>query len=239
MLGETRELKSSGEEDEEEDSLSYVDDEDDEDYKVEGEKEEPDKEPAEKKQRRGRKGQRGARQRKKKEEEQEEEEDVTAGDVFALEMELNRENKKMMKVRRMKIIVWVFYSSSECVSACDSVCLGEASSQQAAPSAERPDGRSQHPLRQRRQRGCHLDVYGDHKTGYGYCSNKSNSDSKVIIIQIHWKLGIKTHICCSSSFSSSSLRAFLHVGYDLRGRWRRGKSCAVWSDRCPPEPVGL
>ncbi|XP_026217692.1 general transcription factor 3C polypeptide 3 isoform X2 [Anabas testudineus] len=100
MLGETRELKSSGEEDEEEDSLSYVDDEDDEDYKVGGEKEEPDKEPAEKKQRRGRKGQRGARQRKKKEEEQEEEEDVTAGDVFALEMELNRENKKMMKEKR-------------------------------------------------------------------------------------------------------------------------------------------
>uniref|UniRef100_A0A7N6ANT8 General transcription factor IIIC, polypeptide 3 n=1 Tax=Anabas testudineus TaxID=64144 RepID=A0A7N6ANT8_ANATE len=42
----------------------------------------------------------GARQRKKKEEEQEEEEDVTAGDVFALEMELNRENKKMMKEKR-------------------------------------------------------------------------------------------------------------------------------------------
>uniref|UniRef100_A0A7N6AQQ6 General transcription factor IIIC, polypeptide 3 n=1 Tax=Anabas testudineus TaxID=64144 RepID=A0A7N6AQQ6_ANATE len=59
MLGETRELKSSGEEDEEEDK---------------------------KKQRRGRKGQRG--------------EDVTAGDVFALEMELNRENKKMMKEKR-------------------------------------------------------------------------------------------------------------------------------------------
>uniref|UniRef100_A0A3Q1DI23 General transcription factor IIIC, polypeptide 3 n=1 Tax=Amphiprion ocellaris TaxID=80972 RepID=A0A3Q1DI23_AMPOC len=33
-------------------------------------------------------------------EEEEEEEDMTVGDVFALEMELNRENKKMMKGRR-------------------------------------------------------------------------------------------------------------------------------------------
>uniref|UniRef100_A0A3Q3G776 General transcription factor IIIC, polypeptide 3 n=1 Tax=Labrus bergylta TaxID=56723 RepID=A0A3Q3G776_9LABR len=34
------------------------------------------------------------------EEEEEDDEDVTVGDVFALEMELNRENKKMMKERR-------------------------------------------------------------------------------------------------------------------------------------------
>lgn len=46
------------------------------------------------------------------------------------------------------------------------MCSGAASSQQAAPSSERLDGRSQHPLRQRGERGCHLDVYGDHKTGY-------------------------------------------------------------------------
>ncbi|KAK2880249.1 general transcription factor 3C polypeptide 3 isoform X1 [Channa argus] len=92
MLGETTETKSSEEEEDEEDSLSYVDDEDDEDYKAEGEEEEV----AEKGQRRGG---RGARCKKKKIEE-EEEEDLTAGDVFALEMKLNRENKKMMKDRR-------------------------------------------------------------------------------------------------------------------------------------------
>lgn len=46
------------------------------------------------------------------------------------------------------------------------VCAGAASSQQAAPSAERLDGRSQHPLRQGRERGRHPDVHGDHKTGY-------------------------------------------------------------------------
>jgi len=37
--------------------------------------------------------------KKKKKREMDEDEDVTVGDVFALEMELNRENKKMMKVR--------------------------------------------------------------------------------------------------------------------------------------------
>uniref|UniRef100_A0A8P4G048 General transcription factor 3C polypeptide 3 n=1 Tax=Dicentrarchus labrax TaxID=13489 RepID=A0A8P4G048_DICLA len=37
---------------------------------------------------------------KSQREEEEEEEDPTVGDVFALEMELNRENKKMMKERR-------------------------------------------------------------------------------------------------------------------------------------------
>ncbi|XP_040888709.1 general transcription factor 3C polypeptide 3 isoform X1 [Toxotes jaculatrix] len=97
MLGETPEPPSS-EEEEEEDSLSYVDDEDDEDYKVE--EEEGGKTElglAEKRQGRGRGRGRGARRRKKKEEEAE---DLSVGDVFALEMELNRENKKMMKERR-------------------------------------------------------------------------------------------------------------------------------------------
>lgn len=94
MLGETSQLKSSGEEEEEEDSLSYVDDEDDEDYKVE----EANAEVAEKgPRRRGR----GAARRINTEEEQAE--DLTAGDVFALELELNRENKKMMKVRRRSV----------------------------------------------------------------------------------------------------------------------------------------
>uniref|UniRef100_A0A3Q4AG37 Uncharacterized protein n=1 Tax=Mola mola TaxID=94237 RepID=A0A3Q4AG37_MOLML len=51
--------------------------------------------------RRGKKGRRGRRKKKDEEEEEDEdEEDPTVGDVFALEMELNRENKKMMKERR-------------------------------------------------------------------------------------------------------------------------------------------
>ncbi|XP_071389265.1 general transcription factor 3C polypeptide 3 [Centroberyx affinis] len=73
MLGEPAEQPSSEEEEEEEDDLSYVDDEDDEDYEEEEEEEE---------------------------EEQQDAENPTVGDVFALEMELNRENKKMMKERR-------------------------------------------------------------------------------------------------------------------------------------------
>uniref|UniRef100_A0A8D0AWQ8 General transcription factor IIIC, polypeptide 3 n=1 Tax=Sander lucioperca TaxID=283035 RepID=A0A8D0AWQ8_SANLU len=84
---------------EEEDSLSYVDDEDDEDYKVEEEEEgKMEVEKTEKRPRRGGKGGKGRRNKKKSE--LAEEEDVTVGDVFALEMELNRENKKMMKERR-------------------------------------------------------------------------------------------------------------------------------------------
>lgn len=94
MLGERPELKSSGEED----SWSYVDDEDDEDYKVVGEKADMKME-SEKKQRRGRR--RGCRKQKKKQKEEDDDgENLTAGDVFALEIELDRENKKMMKVRR-------------------------------------------------------------------------------------------------------------------------------------------
>lgn len=90
MLGETAEPQSSEEEEEEEeqDSLSYVDDAHDKDYiadKEELQAEEIGKRP---------------RQVGKKSEAKEMAEDVTVGDVFALEMELNRENKKMMKVRR-------------------------------------------------------------------------------------------------------------------------------------------
>ncbi|XP_047432077.1 general transcription factor 3C polypeptide 3 [Mugil cephalus] len=104
ILGEAAEPPSSEEDDEEEeeeDSLSYVDDDEDKDYNLEeGEKAEAD--GAEKRQKRG--GRAKGRRRKKKAEgeqqEEEEEEDVTVGDVFALEMELNRENKKMMKGRR-------------------------------------------------------------------------------------------------------------------------------------------
>lgn len=94
MLGETAEPQSSEEEEEEEeqDSLSYVDDAHDKDYiadKVELQAEEIGKRPRQ-----------VGRQQGKKSEAKEMAEDVTVGDVFALEMELNRENKKMMKVRR-------------------------------------------------------------------------------------------------------------------------------------------
>lgn len=94
MLGETTELPSSEDEEEEEDSLSYVDDEDDKDYvAVEvGKAEEMEEKPT--------RGGRSRGRRKKQKREEEEAEDVSVGDVFALEMELNRENKKMMKVRR-------------------------------------------------------------------------------------------------------------------------------------------
>ncbi|XP_068165370.1 general transcription factor 3C polypeptide 3 [Antennarius striatus] len=101
MLGEIHELLSSGEEDEdeEEDSLSYVDDEDDEDYKVEEEeREKVGVEEAEKKWKQRAKGGRGRGRRKKKD--QDGDEDLTVGEVFALEMELDRENKKMMRERR-------------------------------------------------------------------------------------------------------------------------------------------
>ncbi|XP_034720097.1 general transcription factor 3C polypeptide 3 isoform X2 [Etheostoma cragini] len=94
MLGERPEPPSS----EEEDSLSYVDDEDDEDYKVEEEEEGKMKvEKTETIPRQRAKRGKGRKNRKKSELS---EEDVTVGDVFALEMELNRENKKMMKERR-------------------------------------------------------------------------------------------------------------------------------------------
>lgn len=110
MLGDIQEPPVSeaeeDEEEEEEDTLSYVDDEDDEDYKV-NEVEEEKIEIEEKviKKTRARKG--GRRRRKKKEEEDyddyNEEEDPSVGDVFALEMKLNRENKKMMKVRKERL----------------------------------------------------------------------------------------------------------------------------------------
>ncbi|XP_036947633.1 general transcription factor 3C polypeptide 3 isoform X1 [Acanthopagrus latus] len=110
MLGETLRPPSSeeeAEEEEEEDSMSYVDDEDDEDYKVEEEGEakvDVEVEVGVKKQRRrgkgGGGGWRGRGHRKRREENEEDEEDPSVGDVFALEMELNRENKKMMRERR-------------------------------------------------------------------------------------------------------------------------------------------
>uniref|UniRef100_A0A1A7X1H4 General transcription factor IIIC, polypeptide 3 n=1 Tax=Iconisemion striatum TaxID=60296 RepID=A0A1A7X1H4_9TELE len=97
ILGETAEAPSS-EDGEEDDSLSYVDDEDDKDYEIEKEvKSNPERLP---RQGRKRRGKRGLSSKFKADEEEEESEDVTVGDVFKLEMELNRENKKLMKARR-------------------------------------------------------------------------------------------------------------------------------------------
>ncbi|XP_060922922.1 general transcription factor 3C polypeptide 3 [Limanda limanda] len=117
ILGETLEPPSSEEEDEEEqkeegeeeeeeedeeDSLSYVDDEDDKDYRVEGKVRAVEAGLSDKSPRRRGKGGKGAKRKKKDTEEEVEleAEDPSVGDIFALEMELNRENKKMMKGRR-------------------------------------------------------------------------------------------------------------------------------------------
>ncbi|PWA32270.1 hypothetical protein CCH79_00013138 [Gambusia affinis] len=92
ILGETAAAASS----EEEDSLSYVDDKDDRDFNVE--EEEEAKGVTKERKRRLRQG--GKRGLKSKLEDEEEEEDMTVGDVFKLEMELNRENRRLMKGRR-------------------------------------------------------------------------------------------------------------------------------------------
>lgn len=44
------------------------------------------------------------------------------------------------------------------------VSTGASSWQQAASGSQGADGRGQHPLRSGGERGCHLDVHGDHKT---------------------------------------------------------------------------
>lgn len=134
MLGGTLEPPSSEEEegqeeDDAEDTLSYVDDEDDEDYVVE--KEQTHKVKPERAKRGGKRAGKGLKgkvkvrrwQEDKDEEEEEEddnkeeeggggEEDPSVGDVFALEMELNRENKKMMRVRKDCLyFIVIFYSA--------------------------------------------------------------------------------------------------------------------------------
>ncbi|XP_027866986.1 general transcription factor 3C polypeptide 3 isoform X2 [Xiphophorus couchianus] len=90
ILGETAAVASS----EEEDSLSYVDDKDDRDFNVE-EEEEAKGVTKERKRRLRQGGKRGLKSKL-----EEEEEDMTVGDVFKLEMELNRENRRLMKGRR-------------------------------------------------------------------------------------------------------------------------------------------
>nr|XP_040031631.1 general transcription factor 3C polypeptide 3 isoform X2 [Gasterosteus aculeatus aculeatus] len=101
MLADRPEPPSSDEP--EEDSLSYADDdEDDEDYKVE-EEEKAKMEKVLAKKRLKLRGKRRRGQKKKALEEESEDcaaEDPTVGDVFALEMELSRENDKMMRERR-------------------------------------------------------------------------------------------------------------------------------------------
>ncbi|XP_024153735.1 general transcription factor 3C polypeptide 3 [Oryzias melastigma] len=99
ILGDSVEPPSS--EEEEEDTLSYVDDEDDKDFVVEEKSSEAKSRKARKKRGRGKERARRRQKPDKEEEEQEEEEeDVTVGDVFALEMELNRESKKHIRGRR-------------------------------------------------------------------------------------------------------------------------------------------
>lgn len=87
------------EEEEEDDTLSYVDDVNDKDFRVEQGGEMPEPEETVKERKVEKKGTR-KRDRRKKVTEDDDDENPTAGDVFALEMELNRENKKMMKERR-------------------------------------------------------------------------------------------------------------------------------------------
>uniref|UniRef100_A0AAV2LDA0 General transcription factor 3C polypeptide 3 n=1 Tax=Knipowitschia caucasica TaxID=637954 RepID=A0AAV2LDA0_KNICA len=89
-------------EEDEGDALSYVDDEKDEDYSAEAEGQEdgagtnPEASEGRKKAR----AQGKKHRRKRPGEEEDDEDNPTAGDVFALEMELNRKSKKMMRERR-------------------------------------------------------------------------------------------------------------------------------------------
>ncbi|XP_057686682.1 general transcription factor 3C polypeptide 3 isoform X2 [Corythoichthys intestinalis] len=89
MMGESTEQILS---DEDNDSLGYVDDKNDEDYTLEEEEEEEKLKLKVK----GKK----PRKRGRAKNEEKGNEDLTVGDVLALEMELNRENKKMLKERR-------------------------------------------------------------------------------------------------------------------------------------------
>ncbi|XP_077587346.1 general transcription factor 3C polypeptide 3 [Stigmatopora nigra] len=89
MLGESAEQVAS---DDDNDSLGYVDDKNDEDFTLEDEEDEEVEKLRVKV-----KGKKLGKRNKSKNEEKE---DMTVGDVLALEMELNRENKKMLKEKR-------------------------------------------------------------------------------------------------------------------------------------------
>lgn len=72
-------------------------------------------------------------------------------------------------------------------------------------------------------------MYGDHTTRY----------VSVLVRAEGWTCSGILMTPAPPSCSSSGLRAVLHFGYDLRGRWRHWESSAVRSDRCPPQPFGL
>ncbi|XP_046887097.1 general transcription factor 3C polypeptide 3 isoform X2 [Hypomesus transpacificus] len=96
MLRGAEELQSEDEDDE------NYEDGDDEDYEV-GEDEDEDEEGGDDEGKRKEESSRRRKERRTKDKDRDDEEGgegPSAGDVFALEMELNRENKKMMKERR-------------------------------------------------------------------------------------------------------------------------------------------
>ncbi|KAK7893277.1 hypothetical protein WMY93_022429 [Mugilogobius chulae] len=110
ILGQTKPENSSENEEEDEDEeedeeeegdmLSYVDDVDDEDYQIE-EDEEVQGQKGRTEEGAGQKKASGGRKRDRRNKmTEEDDENPTAGDVFALEMELNRESKKLMRERR-------------------------------------------------------------------------------------------------------------------------------------------
>ncbi|XP_072298115.1 general transcription factor 3C polypeptide 3-like [Eucyclogobius newberryi] len=113
ILGQSQPERSSedeeedGEEEDKEedegDTLSYVDDAEDEDYQSDGEETtQGERQEWRTEERAGQKKSRGERKkdRRKRMMMEDDEENPTAGDVFALEMELNRESKKLMRKRR-------------------------------------------------------------------------------------------------------------------------------------------
>ncbi|XP_061641581.1 general transcription factor 3C polypeptide 3 isoform X2 [Phyllopteryx taeniolatus] len=100
MLGESTDQILS---DEDNDSLGYVDDKNDEDFAVEEDVEEEEEDEDDEKEEELKlevKDKKPKKRRRRYDSEDKETEDMTVGDVLALEMELNRENKKMMKERR-------------------------------------------------------------------------------------------------------------------------------------------
>ena len=127
---EQEEEEEEEEEEEDEDTLSYVDDTNDADFSIDVKKVLEKEESA-----RGRGGGGGRRKRKKKMKKEDGgggggdggdggdggggdgRESPSVGDIFALEMELNRENSKMMRVKR-EIILFCVYVGFLCINMC-------------------------------------------------------------------------------------------------------------------------
>lgn len=102
--GEEDDEDEDEEDDDDGDTLSYVDDAKDKDYKMDAEKDSFEQEASVTEDKALKKGA-GTKKRDRKKvttatSADDEEDNPTAGDVFALEMELNRESKKLMKERR-------------------------------------------------------------------------------------------------------------------------------------------